>query len=267
MSRAMNVECDVMPASAALSGSSIGFVHSFETSAAADGPGVRFVLFMTGCPFRCLYCHNPDTWRLEAGRPMTVDAVVAEIGKYARFLKLAGGLTVSGGEPLMQGAFVGAVLRQVKRRWGLHVAIDTQGYLAARLPDRWFDDVDLVLLDIKHINPDTHRRLTGMPLGPTLEVAERLIRLKKKIWIRYVVVPRLSDRAADVEQLADFVKSMNAREPGLVERVEVLPFHKLGEYKWRDLGLRYELGDTDPPPTARAEEIRDRFRTRGLFAC
>ncbi|MGL4674225.1 MAG: 4Fe-4S cluster-binding domain-containing protein, partial [Wohlfahrtiimonas sp.] len=140
-----------------------GFVHSIETGAAVDGPGVRFVMFSSGCQFRCLYCHNPDTWKLHNGKLRTVDEIVTEIGKYARFLKFAGGITFSGGEPLMQANFIGEIAYRVKQQYNLHIALDTQGFLAAHLDDEWFDNIDLVMLDIKHIDPEKYQALTAQP--------------------------------------------------------------------------------------------------------
>ncbi|MBE9608832.1 pyruvate formate-lyase-activating protein [Chitinilyticum piscinae] len=249
---------EIFPATVDDQGHLVGYIHSFETGAAVDGPGMRFALFMSGCQFRCLYCHNPDTWKIYSGRQMRIDDVVAEIGKYAKFLKFAGGLTITGGEPLMQAHFVGEVFYRVKKQWGLHTALDTQGFLAAHLDDSWFDNVDLVLLDIKQMNPEKYERLTSKPLQPTLDFARRLIRLKKKIWLRYVLVPGWSDDEADVDALATFLAELNRDGPGLLERVEVLPFHKMGEHKWEELGMKYELTDTPPP----SQEVVDRVRSQ-----
>ncbi|MDE2624349.1 MAG: pyruvate formate lyase-activating protein [Betaproteobacteria bacterium] len=241
-------------------GARTGYVHSYETGGAVDGPGVRFVLFMNGCQMRCQYCHNPDTWKEKAGRLQTVAQTAADIGKYAPFLQAAGGLTISGGEPLLQAGFVGALARRVKDEHGLHVALDTNGAFAGRLPDRWFDPVDLVLLDLKHIDPARHQALTATPLAPVLESAQRLARMGMPLWIRYVLVPGWTDDEAHVERMADFV----ARLP-TVERVEVLPFHNMAAYKWEAMaGSRYALADT-PSPTLEAEaRVRACFAARGL---
>jgi pyruvate formate lyase activating enzyme len=167
----------------------------------------------------------------------------------------------------MQARFVGDVAQTVKRRFGLHVALDTQGFLGKSVSDEGLDAVDLVMLGIKHMDPARHLELTGKPLQPTLDFAERVVRLRKKLWIRYVLVPNVSDQIRMVDRLAEFLSDLASRAPGLIERVEVLPFSKLGEYKWRDLGLPYELSDTEPPNTERTDVIRDRFRLRGLFVC
>ncbi len=210
-----------------------------------DGPGVRFVLFMNGCQMRCQYCHNPDTWKLKSGQKKTVAETVADIGKYARFLKYAGGLTISGGEPLMQADFVGTVMRRVKQEFGLHIALDP---------------VDLVLLDIKLIDPARHRELTATELQPVLDAAQRLARLGKPLWIRYVLVPGWTDGFDDVERLADFVATLST-----VERVEVLPFHNMAAYKWEAMaGGRYQLADTPAPTPEMEQRVRQQFFKRGL---
>ena len=236
-----------------------GYVHSVETGAGVDGPGLRYLLFMAGCAFRCLYCHNPDTWKSHAAQAQTVDEIIRDIAKYATFLKRAGGVTISGGEPLQQARFVGELFNRIKRDFGLHTALDTQGHLAGRLADSWFDPIDLILLDIKHIREDAHKQLTGFPLQPTLDTARRLSDLGKPLWIRHVVVPGWTDSPEDAAALADFVAGLKT-----VERMELLPFHQLGEHKWRELGLRYQLGDTAPPSEEVMETLRGIFRSRGI---
>ncbi|TPW33450.1 pyruvate formate lyase-activating protein [Martelella alba] len=239
-----------------------GFLHSVETGGAVDGPGMRFVFFMAGCQFRCLYCHNPDTWKLHNGRKVDVEDMLKEVRPYAGFLKFAGGVTFSGGEPMMQAPFVGNVMSHIKKEMGLHIALDTQGYLHEAVDDEWFDNVDLVMLDIKHIDPEKYHALTAQPLQPTLDFAQRLKRLGKKTWIRYVFVPDLTDDPEDVAKMADYVASLGA----IVERVEVLPFHQMGVSKWDALGMEYTLRDTRTPTNEEAEAARDVFRARGLVA-
>lgn len=240
----------------------LGAVHSYEPSAMVDGPGVRFNLFLAGCPLRCRYCHNPDTWTAKGHARKSVAEVTTEIGKYAPFLKFAGGVTVSGGEPLMQPRYVHALLSEVKERWQLHTALDTTGHGAEILPDEWFDVVDLALLDIKHADPAQHRFLTGGSLRPTLEFAERMGRLNIPLWIRHVVVPGLTDNPADVERLADKVSQLHR-----VERVEILGYHTMGRSKWEALGLTYTLDGVRSPTNEALEVVREIFRTRGLFVC
>ena len=238
-----------------------GWVHSVESGGTSDGPGIRYVLFLAGCPLRCLYCHNPDTRHMHDGTPTSSADIVEEIGTYAEFLRRAkGGVTISGGEPLVQPEFCAAVFRGAKDL-GLHTALDTSGFLGTHADDYLLSDVDLVLLDIKAFKESTYRRLTGVPLRPTLEFAERLAEMGKPIWLRYVLVPGLTDNPAEIEELAAFVAGL-----GVVKRVDVLPFHKMGEYKWRQLGLPYQLAGTQPPSPELTERVRDRFRAQGLRA-
>ncbi|MDD4616543.1 MAG: pyruvate formate-lyase-activating protein [Alphaproteobacteria bacterium] len=238
----------------------IGYVHSVESGAAVDGPGMRFAYFMSGCPFRCVYCHNPDTWKIDGGQKMTVTQALDEVLPYRKFLKLAGGVTVTGGEPLAQARFVGELLRRIKGDFGLHTALDTQGFLHKKVSDEWFDAVDLVLLDIKHIDPDVYLAITGKPLQPTLDFAQRLVRLNKKMWIRYVLVPGLTDNEGDILALADYVKTLGPA----VERIEVLPFHQMGAYKWKELELDYKLEEVPTPTPDETAMAKTLFKSRGL---
>jgi len=240
-----------------------GYVHSTESGAGVDGPGMRFVFFMSGCQFRCQYCHNPDTWKLHAGRQLTVDEALAELAPYAGFLKFAGGVTISGGEPLMQPEFVGALLRGIKQRYGLHTALDTQGFLHESVSDDWLEAVDLVLLDIKHSDPERYQQITGQPLQPTLDFAQRLKRLGKPIWLRYVLVPGLTDATDDIARLADYVAELGS----IVQRVEVLPFHQMGAAKWAQLGMAYPLAETPTPDAVAVAAARALFAARGLTVC
>jgi len=237
----------------------IGFIHSFETAGTLDGPGIRFVVFMTGCPLRCQYCQNPDTWHVRNGSPMSVDQVMREIEKYAGFLiKAGGGITFSGGEPLVQIKFLANLLRKCKQR-GLHTAVDTSGVLGERMTDAMLADTDLVLLDIKAFDPDIYRQITGGKVAATQEFAKRLSSMAKPTWIRFVLVPQLTDDFEDIEHLADFVADLQG-----VERVEVLPFHKMGEHKWEALNLDYQLKETEPPSEELIARIHDQFRKRQL---
>jgi pyruvate formate lyase activating enzyme len=240
----------------------LGAVHSHYPGAMVDGPGIRFNVFLAGCPLRCRYCHNPDTWSARGVQRKTVREVSAEVEKYAGWLRVAGGLTISGGEPLMQPRFVRALLTDVKQRWNLHTALDTTGHGAEELPDEWFDVVDMALLDLKHSDPTQHRFLTGGPLKPTLDFADRMGKLNKPLWIRHVVVPGVTDAAPDIERFAEIVAGL-AR----VERVEILGYHSMGRAKWDALGLKYTLDHVRSPTEAELEAIRSRLRSRGLFVC
>jgi len=237
----------------------LGYVHSWEVGSTVDGPGLRFVAFLTGCLLRCQYCHNPDTWHKHNGRPVTVLRALREIGKYTQVLKLSrGGVTLSGGEPMVQHAFMAQVFRRCKAL-GLHTCVDTSGRLGDRLTDAELMDIDLQLLDIKSGDPAVYERLTRQPLQPTLDYALRLSALARPMWIRFVLVPGLTDGHDNVERLADFCAGLRG-----VERVEILRFHQLGRDKWRRLELDYPLADTEPPDPELAERVRGQFRSRGL---
>lgn len=236
-----------------------GFVHSWDTSIGVDGPGTRFVVFLAGCPLRCLYCHSPDTWYRRSGRQRTVDEMMAELEPYHRFIDVAGGgVTVSGGEPLLQPGFTGALLARCKAA-GLHTALDTSGFLGARANDDLLDATDLVLLDLKSSEPDLYRRVTGRDLEPTLRFARRLSDRGTAVWVRFVLVPGLTDEVSNVDGVADICAELAG-----LQRVEVLPFHRLGEAKYHDLGLTYPLATTAPPDQALLDRVRGQFARRGL---
>jgi pyruvate formate lyase activating enzyme len=238
----------------------VGFLHSFTTGSTVDGPGVRLVAWTAGCHWRCLYCHNPDTWNMINGMPVTLDRAIEEVGKYRHGLKImSGGLTLSGGEPLMQDRFVAKLLTAAKAM-GVHTAIETNGHLGERLTDEELKQIDLVLLGLK-TSPSCHVHLTGKPMGQTLEFARRLSRLGRKIWVRFVLVPGLTDDPKIIEEIA-----RTAADLGTVERVEVLPFHQLGRYKWQKLGIDYTLNDVEPPTQETLERACEQFRALGLKA-
>ncbi|MBL8923089.1 MAG: pyruvate formate lyase-activating protein [Myxococcaceae bacterium] len=237
----------------------VGRVHSIETAGTSDGPGVRFVVFLSGCPLRCVYCHNPDSQHLADGKKRTASDVLAELRKYVPMLRAAkGGLTISGGEPLVQPEFTLALLKGA-RKLGLHTALDTSGFLNANASEELLDAVDLVLLDIKAFSEETHRKLTRVPLAPILDFARRLAARKQRVWLRYVLVPGWTDKLEEIDGLAAFAASL-----GNIERVDVLPFHKLGEWKWEKLKRPYLLRDTQPPSLKLQIEVRRRFRKLGL---
>lgn len=239
----------------------IGFLHSFTTGSAVDGPGIRLVAWTAGCQFRCLYCHNPDTWNMMNGLAVPLDRAVAEVGKYRHGLKImSGGFTLSGGEPLMQDRFA-AKLFSATKAMGIHTALDTNGYLGERLSDEELEQIDLVLLDIKAWDPERHKHLTGKDVGPTLDFARRLAQRGRPIWLRYVLVPQLTDDEIEIKQIAAFASGL-----GNVERVDVLPFHQMGRHKWEKLGLNYTLGDVHPPERELVERTCELFRAAGLNA-
>ena len=244
----------------------LGSVHSWELVTAVDGPGTRLTTFLSGCPLQCLYCHNPDTLQMKDGKPVTSDELLTRIARYQGvFRATGGGITLSGGEVLMQPAFAARILRGAKEL-GIHTAIDTSGFLGASATDAMLEDVDLVLLDVKSGDPDTYRRVTGRELEPTLEFGRRLAELPHgpEVWVRFVLVPGLTDDEANVEAVAAYAASLNDIMPGTVTRVEVLPFHQMGRDKWAALGRDYQLGDTAPPSPELTERVREQFRAHGL---
>ena len=243
----------------ALATGDMGFLHSFTTGAMVDGPGVRVVAWTSGCMWRCLYCHNPDTWTMTNGIPVTVAQATEELRKYRHGLKvMSGGFTLSGGEPLMQHRFAVKLLTAAKKL-GIHTALDTNGYYGDRITDAELDAVDLVLLDLKTWDPVLHKQLTGMEVGPTHEFGRRLAALRKPVWLRYVLVPGLTDDPEDMARTAGFAGSL-----GNVERVDVLPFHQMGKYKWKQLGMKYMLEDAQPPSVEAVERACAVFRAQGL---
>jgi len=245
----------------ALATGEMGFLHSFTTGSTVDGPGVRVVAWTTGCQFRCLYCHNPDTWNLSNGMPVTLARAAEELRKYRFGLKaMSGGFTLSGGEPLMQDRFA-VKLFTAAQGMGIHTALDTNGALGERLSDAELEAIDLVLLDLKTWDAERHRRLTGMDVGPTLDFARRLAARRRAVWLRFVLVPGLTDDAADIAQIAKFAAGL-----GNIERVDVLPFHQMGRFKWGELKLDYTLEGVDPPTVEAVERACALFRAEGLKA-
>lgn len=233
-----------------------GYIHSYETFGTVDGPGIRFVVFTQGCPMRCLYCHNPDTWHLKEGKVKEVQEVLKEIKKYKAFLK-DGGVTISGGEPLQQIEFVTALAKACKEE-GLHVALDTSGVYFSH-KEAWYAKyeelmkyIDLVLLDIKHIDSKQHQVLTSHKNEAVIAMAKDLSKRNKPVWVRYVVVPGYSDNRQDIHALKDFLSHFSN-----VERVEVLPYHKMGTKKYEELKMVYPIPDVEPPSKEDLKEIRE----------
>jgi pyruvate formate lyase activating enzyme len=236
-----------------------GFVHSFTTGSAVDGPGIRIVAWLAGCQFRCVYCHNPDTWKMTNGMPVTLSRAVEVISQYRHALKTTkGGLTISGGEPLMQRRFVLRVFSAAKEM-DVHTALDTNGYFGAEIRAEELALIDLVLLDLKAFTPELHWRLTGMDNKPVHEFAQRLAALQRPIWVRFVLVPDWTDRRSEIERLAAF-----AAQLGNVQRVDVLPFHQMGRFKWQKLKMEYRLKNTEPPTRESINEAIAIFRAAGL---
>ncbi len=235
-----------------------GYVHSLESFGSVDGPGVRYVIFLTGCAMRCQFCHNPDTWDMQKGTPYTAGELLDKACRYRSYWKSEGGITVSGGEPLLQIDFLLELFRESKQR-GIHTTLDTSGNpFTTEEPfySKWLELMkytDLILLDIKHIDEEQHRILTGQTNKNILDMAKHLSDLEKPVWIRHVLVPERNDKDEYLHQLADFIHSLKN-----VERVEVLPYHTLGVFKWEQVGIDYPLEGIHPPSAERvrnAEEI------------
>jgi pyruvate formate lyase activating enzyme len=240
---------------------SFGWVHSYETGSTVDGPGVRLMLFMSGCFLRCQYCHNPDTWKLKDGTRIDLSNAIRRLRDFAPALRaMGGGLTISGGEPLVQVGFTKGLFAAAKQM-SLHTALDTSGFLGHRADDDYLSNVDLVLLDIKSGDEDTYRRVTGVEQRPTLRFAERLAAIGKPVWVRFVLVPGLTDDPENIAKVARFVAPMKN-----VEWVEVLPFHQMGAFKWTALGVDYKLDQTPTPTEGQVAAALEIFRAAGCRA-
>lgn len=230
-----------------------GYIHSLESFGSVDGPGVRYVIFMSGCAMRCQFCHNPDTWNMQSGKPYTADELLKQAKKYRSYWGSKGGITVSGGEPLLQIEFLTDLFRKAKKE-GIHTTLDTSGNPFTR-EEPFFHKMqelmsytDLVLLDIKHIDEEQHQILTGCTNRNILDLAEYLSEIEKPVWIRHVLVPGRSDKDEYLENLDAFIRTLRN-----VERVEVLPYHTLGTFKWKELGIPYPLEGVEPPVKERIE--------------
>ena len=235
----------------------LGRIHSVESFGALDGPGLRYVLFLQGCPLRCLYCHNPDSWCTSGGQEVGSMDVVQNILSYKSFYS-SGGVTLSGGEPLMQPDFVSSIIEGCHEN-GLHVTIDTSGGVSLLLCREAVEAADLLLLDIKAANEELFLKVSGRSMQNTLDVLDERERLKKPVWIRHVLVPGLTDSDGHLHELGRLLQDYTC-----IEKVEILPFHKMGEFKWDELGVPYTLRDTEPPTRESVEHARQLLRGFGL---
>ena len=232
----------------------VGYVHSLESFGSVDGPGVRYLIFLSGCSMRCQFCHNPDTWEMNAGCAYTADGLLKKALRFREYWGTEGGITVSGGEPLLQIEFLTELFQKAKVK-GVHTAIDTSGSPFSRKEPFFgkFQELmkytDLLLLDVKQMDEEKHRVLTGRTNQNILDLARYLSEIKKPVWIRHVLVPGRSDFDGDLQKLHAFIQTLHN-----VERVEVLPYHTLGAYKWKELGYEYPLEGVEPPS---AERIRN----------
>ena len=238
-----------------------GYVHSLESFGSVDGPGVRYIIFLTGCAMRCQFCHNPDTWDMKKGTLYTTDELLEKAMKYRSYWKNDGGITVSGGEPLLQIDFLTELFRKAKAN-GIHTTLDTSGNPFTREEPFFskFNELmkytDLVMLDIKHIDDEQHKILTGCTNKNILDLARYLSDIKKPVWIRHVLVPERSDYDEYLIKLDEFIQSLDN-----VQKVEVLPYHTLGAYKWDELGYEYKLKGIDPPSVERVETANKLLHT------
>ena len=237
----------------------IGHIHSTESFGAADGPGVRFIVFMQGCHMRCRYCHNPDTWKMDGGDEVTADEILKRALRFKPYWGKDGGITISGGEPLLQIDFVIELFKKAKEL-GINTCIDTAGNPFTK-EDPFFSKfeelmkyTDLLLLDLKEINPTRHKDLTGFDNSNIIEMAKYLSEINKPVWIRHVLVPEHSDFNEDLDALGDFIDTLSN-----VDRVEILPYHTLGKFKWENLGIPYTLESISPPSAERIENAKQRI--------
>ena len=241
----------------------MGRIHSIESFGTVDGPGIRYIAFMQGCLMRCQYCHNRDTWDLEGGKEVSVDELMSQIMAYRPFLESSGGgVTASGGEAILQAEFVATLFKACKQQ-DIHTCLDTNGFVRKYDPiiDELLDNTDLVLLDIKQMDDPTHITLTKVSNQRTLQFAQYLAERNKKTWIRYVVVNGFTDDVASAIKLAEFIKPMSN-----VEKVELLPYHQLGEHKWQAFGETSPLANVSPPSKETMLSIQQVFTERGIAA-
>ncbi len=226
-----------------------GKIHSIETMAAVDGPGIRFAVFFQGCPQRCIYCHNPDTWELNSGEEMTAEEIVKKVVRYKAYFGKDGGITVSGGEPFMQPEFLAELLKLCKEN-GIHTAVDTCGFYLDDKVKEALLYTDLVLLDIKHTNPEDFKKITKQDFSHTLKFLDYMKEIQKPLWIRQVILPGYTDSEEQIKALIDLTNGAR------VEKFELLPYHTLGVSKWEDLGIPYEIPEISPPDNEKMEILR-----------
>ena len=240
-----------------------GKIHSIETCGTVDGPGIRYVIFTQGCLLRCQYCHNPDTWNINSkdAKEMSVAELIKDISKYKSYMKFSGGgVTATGGDPLMQKEFISALFKACKE-YDIHTTLDTAGFVDIDdVTKEVLENTDLVLLDIKSFNSDTFKKIAGRELDKTLAFAEYLKEKNIETWVRFVLVPGLSDNEQEMNELAKYITTLTN-----VNKVSILPFHQMGSYKWEELGIPYKLKDTLEPSKDEAEKARQIFQNYGLI--
>lgn len=245
---------------AALRTGDIGFVHSWDINTSVDGPGTRMTVFMSGCPLRCQYCQNPDTWKMRDGQPVYLQAMIDKVARYQDLFKATGGgITFSGGESMMQAAFVSRVFRAAKEM-GVHTCLDTSGFLNRNYTDDMIDDIDLCLLDVKSGDEETYKEVTGGTLAPTIAFGKRLAERGSKIWVRFVLVPGLTDSEETVEKVAEVCEQFK----DAIEHIDVLPFHQLGRPKWHELRIPYPLEDAKGPSASLKKRVTEQLEAHGF---
>ena len=235
-----------------------GYIHSVESFSTQDGPGIRYVVFMQGCPLRCKYCHNPDTWQMNQGQQMSVATIIEKIKSCQPYFDEQGGVTISGGEATLQIDFVAELLAACKEE-GIHTAIDTSGYVEKDEFKKLLPDLDLVLLDLKHLDEQQHQDLTGVSNQKTLELIKLLEAEQQPYWIKHVIVPEVTDDLDEIKELAKYLSTLSS-----LEKVQLLPYHTLGVHKWQELGLDYQLSETEPPSEDKLEKIKEIIKQQNV---
>jgi len=234
-----------------------GKIHSIESMAAVDGPGIRFAVFFQGCPQRCIYCHNPDTWKENGGTEMTVEELVKKAVRFKPYFGLDGGITISGGEPFMQAEFLSELLKECKN-WGIHTAVDTCGFYLNEKVKEALCYTDLVMLDVKHTDENMFEKITKRSFSHTKRFLEYMKEIQKPLWIRQVILPTYTDDEMQIENLLKLVDGAK------VEKIELLPYHRLGVSKWEELGLRYEIPKILPPEEKVVDNLRSIIKKHGI---
>jgi pyruvate formate lyase activating enzyme len=231
-----------------------GRIHSIESCGTLDGPGLRCVVFFQGCPLRCRYCHNPDTWDISGGQEVTASEIIKKIIRFKPYFNHKGGVTLSGGEPLLQPEFAAEILRECKRN-GIHTAVDTSGWVNTQALEQTLPYTDLLLLDVKALDNKMYQWLTGKEEDKFLSALTIIKKYKKPLWLRYVILPGINDTPEHMSKLKLLASSMGS----MVQKIELLPYHSLGEHKWQRLGYKYTLSQVKPPKDCEIDLMYQKF--------
>ena len=235
-----------------------GYIHSIETFGAVDGPGIRYVVFFQGCPIRCLYCHNPDSWKAKQGKRLSVNKIVKDILKYKNYIT-KGGVTLSGGEPLLQPKFAFKLIKKLHKH-KINVAVDTAGSIYTEITQKVLKECDLVLLDIKAYGNEMYQTICGTTDENNIKTLNYLKEINKPVWVRHVIVPNYTLNLKTLNEFADYL--LNYKD--IIERVELIPFHKMGEYKWKELNYDYKLYDVNAPTKEDIKSVKQIFANKGF---